>query len=66
MAPACACLGVALIFILIQFPSIRDAFGIIKPSASDLGIIAGFGMVVFISMEGVKALVRSKMAAPKT
>ncbi|SPD73104.1 Calcium-transporting ATPase [uncultured Desulfobacterium sp.] len=53
---------IALIFVLIQFPSMREAFGIIKPSASDLGIIAGFGLAVFISMEIVKGLVRSKMA----
>jgi Ca2+-transporting ATPase len=48
--------------VLIQIPSIRDAFGIIMPSASGLGFIAGFGVVVFISMEIVKALIRSKMA----
>jgi hypothetical protein len=47
--------------VLIQIPSIRDAFGIVMPSASGLGIIAGFGVVVFISMEIVKALIRSKM-----
>jgi hypothetical protein len=41
---------------------VRDAFGIIKPSASDLGIIIGFGVVVFISMEVVKAILRKKMA----
>jgi Ca2+-transporting ATPase len=48
--------------VLIQIPSIRDAFGIIKPSASDLEIIIGFGVVVFISMEIVKAILRKKMA----
>jgi Ca2+-transporting ATPase len=51
-----------LIAVLIQLPSVRDAFGIIKPSASDLGIIIGFGVVVFISMEVVKAILRKKMA----
>ena len=51
--------------VLIQIPSIRDAFGIIKPSASDLGIIIGFGVVVFISMEVVKAVLRKKMASGK-
>jgi Ca2+-transporting ATPase len=51
----------ALIAFLVQFPSMRDAFGIIKPSASDLGIIIGFGVVVFISMEVVKAILRKKM-----
>jgi Ca2+-transporting ATPase len=47
---------------LIQIPSIRDAFGILKPSASDIGIILGFGVIVFISMEVVKAILRVKMA----
>ena len=50
-----------LIAFLVQLPSMRDAFGIIKPSASDLGIIIGFGIVVFISMEAVKAVLRRKM-----
>ncbi len=52
----------ALIAFLVQFPSMRDAFGIIKPSASDLGIIIGFGLVVFISMEVVKTILRRKMS----
>jgi len=52
----------ALITFLIQIPSLRDAFGITKPSASDIGIILLFGIVVFISMEVVKAVLRRKMA----
>jgi len=52
----------ALIAFLVQLPAVRDAFGIIKPSASDLGIIIGFGVVVFISMEVVKAILRGKVA----
>jgi Ca2+-transporting ATPase len=52
----------ALIAFLVQLPSMRDAFGIIKPTASDLGIIIGFGVIVFISMEVVKAVLRKKMA----
>jgi hypothetical protein len=44
----------------------RDAFGIIKPSSSDLEIIIGFGVVVFISMEVVKAILRKKMAKSAT
>jgi Ca2+-transporting ATPase len=55
----------ALIVFLIQLPSVRDAFGIIKPSASDIGIIIGFGVVVFISMEVVKTVLRRKMAIGK-
>jgi hypothetical protein len=53
----------SLLFALIQFPSVRDAFGIHKPSVSDLGIIIGFGIVVFISMEGLKAVLRRKTPA---
>jgi len=56
----------ALIAFLVQFPSMRDAFGIIKPTATDLEIIVGFGIVVFISMEVVKAVLRKKMAKAAT
>jgi Ca2+-transporting ATPase len=55
----------ALIAFLVQFPSIRNAFGIINPSVSDLGIIIGFGVVVFISMEVVKAVLRRRMIVGK-
>jgi Ca2+-transporting ATPase len=53
---------ILLTVVLIQIPSIRDAFGILNPSASDLQIILGFGIVVFISMEVIKAILRRKMA----
>ncbi|MFB3885228.1 MAG: cation-translocating P-type ATPase [Thermodesulfobacteriota bacterium] len=53
---------VLLILGLVQFPSVRDAFGILKPSAGDLGIVFGFGVFVFISMEVIKAILRRKMA----
>jgi Ca2+-transporting ATPase len=48
--------------VLIQIPSIRNAFGVLKPPSYTLLIILGFGVVVFISMEIVKAVIRSKMA----
>jgi Ca2+-transporting ATPase len=47
--------------VVIQVPSIRDSFGIIKPSISDIGIILSFGMIVFIAMEVIKAILRRKM-----
>jgi len=50
-----------LVTLLIQIPSVRDAFGITKPSASDMGMILGFGVVVFVSMEVIKAIFRKKM-----
>jgi Ca2+-transporting ATPase len=53
---------IILTAVLIQIPSIRDSFGIIKPSFSDLEMILGFGVVVFISMEVIKAILRRKMA----
>ena len=54
----------ALIALLVQFPAVRQSFGINKPSWSDLGMILGFGIVVFLCMEGIKALLRKKMDAP--
>jgi len=54
-----------LIAVLIQIPSVRDAFGIIKPSFSDLQIILGFGIIVFISMEVIKVILRKKMSPGK-
>ena len=55
----------ALVSFLIQLPSVRDAFGITKPSAGDIGIILTFGVIVFISMEVIKAILRRKMAGRK-
>ncbi|MEK6679497.1 MAG: cation-translocating P-type ATPase, partial [Nitrospirota bacterium] len=54
---------IVLTAVLIQFPTMLDAFEINKPSAADLGIIFGFGVVVFISMEVIKAVLRRKMPA---
>ncbi|OGP94040.1 MAG: ATPase [Deltaproteobacteria bacterium RBG_16_47_11] len=54
---------VILIVALIQIPSVREAFGINKPTFTDLEIILGFGIVVFISMEVVKAILRKKMSS---
>ena len=50
-----------LIFLLMQIPSVRDSFGIVKPSISDIGTILGFGFFVFILMEAIKAILRNKM-----
>jgi hypothetical protein len=48
--------------VLMQIPSIRDSFGVIKPTSADLEIILGFGIIIFISMEIVKAVIRARMA----
>jgi Ca2+-transporting ATPase len=58
---------VLLTAVLIQFPSIRRAFGIIQPSFSDFGILSGLDVLVFIavlflSMEVTKALFRRRAA----
>ena len=50
-----------LITVLIQFPAIQDAFGILRPSGLDLAMILGIGLLVFISMEVVKAVLRAKL-----
>jgi Ca2+-transporting ATPase len=54
---------IVLIFVLIQFPSIREAFGVQMPSFKFLAVTVGFGVVVFISMEVIKVFVRRKMSA---
>lgn len=52
---------IVLIVVLIQIPSVREAFGIMKPSFSDMAIILGFGLVVFVMIELTKVILRRKM-----
>jgi len=47
--------------VLIQFPTVRRGFGIIIPSATDIGITLGIGLIVLISMEIVKVIIRAKL-----
>ena len=55
---------IVLTAVLIQFPTMLDAFEINKPSAADLGIIFGFGVLLYLSlMEAIKAVLRRKMPA---
>ncbi|MFZ5813074.1 MAG: cation-translocating P-type ATPase [Thermodesulfobacteriota bacterium] len=49
-----------LIVVLIRFAPVREAFGITYPGLGDLGLILGFGVLVFLSMEAVKALIRRR------
>jgi Ca2+-transporting ATPase len=51
----------ALIAVLIQIPSVREAFGIMKPSFSDLTIIIAFGLAVFAIIEATKVILRKKV-----
>jgi hypothetical protein len=47
--------------VLLQLPAIRNAFGVIMPSVSDIGVIVDVGLFVLISMEVVKAFLRTKL-----
>ncbi|MCX7857878.1 MAG: cation-translocating P-type ATPase [Deltaproteobacteria bacterium] len=53
---------ILLIIIVLHVPSIRNAFGILTPTKSDLILILTFGLIIFISMEIIKFLIRKKMS----
>jgi Ca2+-transporting ATPase len=52
-----------LITLLIQFPAIRDAFGILRASGSDLTMILAVGLLVLISIEVVEAVLPANLKA---
>jgi Ca2+-transporting ATPase len=52
---------IVLITVLVQIPSVREAFGIIQPSFSDLALIVAFGLVVFVVIEATKFVLRKQM-----
>jgi len=45
--------------VLIQFPAVRNAFGITMPSASDLGMIFALGVGIVVVIEVAKAVFRT-------
>ncbi len=49
---------ILLVTVLVRIPSVREAFGIVMPSLSDLAWILGFCAFVFAAMEGLKAVLR--------
>ncbi|MCB4791466.1 MAG: cation-translocating P-type ATPase [Elusimicrobia bacterium] len=49
---------IVLLVMLIQIPAVCSSFGINKPVVSDMAMIAGFGVVVFIALEATKAVIR--------
>ena len=49
----------ALIAVLMQFPAVRDAFGITIPSASDFGMIFALGVGIVIAIELAKVAFRT-------
>jgi P-type Ca2+ transporter type 2C len=52
-----------LVGVLIQFPIIRETFGINIPSLSMLGTILGFGVIVFLCMELIKFILMKRTQA---
>lgn len=52
--------NVIALVVLIQIPAVLDTFGVLKPLASDLGIILGTCVVLTVGMEIVKAMLRKK------
>ena len=45
---------------LLMIPSIRRGFGILPPTANDALIALAFGAFVFLSMEGIKVVLRRR------
>jgi Ca2+-transporting ATPase len=45
---------------LLQVPALREAFGIRFPSLADLGIVTGISVIVLLSMEALKAVLRKR------
>jgi len=54
----------ALTGALVQLPPVRDAFGIVLPTAWDLAVIVGLGVAIMVSIEIVKAVIRAKTQRP--
>jgi len=50
----------ALIAILIQFDAVRGAFGITMPAAWDVAQVLALGLVIFVSIEIAKVLLRRR------
>jgi len=55
-----------LIAVLIQIPSVREAFGIMKPSVSDMAIIVSLGLFIFVIIEVTKVILRRKIQVGRT
>jgi Ca2+-transporting ATPase len=45
---------------LLLIPSIRRGFGILPPTANDAILALAFGTFVFLSMEGIKVILRRR------
>jgi Ca2+-transporting ATPase len=53
--------NIVALVVLIQIPAVLDTFGVVRLSASDLGIILGSCVVITVGMEIVKAILRKKV-----
>jgi len=50
----------ALFAVLVQFESVRDAFGITMPTWSDVGFVLAIGVGILLSIEIVKIWLRRR------
>jgi Ca2+-transporting ATPase len=55
---------VVLVSALIQIPTVRSSFGIVRPDLSMIALILGFTAFVFLAMEAVKAVMRRRASRP--
>ncbi len=55
---------VVLVGAIVQIPSVRDSFGVLRPSLPTIGIILGFSLFVFLAMEAIKAVMKEKWVRP--
>jgi P-type Ca2+ transporter type 2C len=58
--------NVVALIVLTQIPAVLDTFGVVKPSASDVGIILGTCVILTVGMEVVKAILRKKAPAGRS
>ena len=47
-----------MVAVIIKIPAVREAFGIVEPSFSDLAIIVAFGIAIFLIIEVTKVVLR--------
>jgi Ca2+-transporting ATPase len=52
----------ALIAVLIQFPAVREAFGIGLPTVADFGLVLAVGVLVLFAIELTKAALKAKQS----
>jgi Ca2+-transporting ATPase len=53
-----------LLAVLIQIPTVREAFGIGLPTLGNLGLVLAVGLVVLVAIELTKAVLKARAAQP--